>query len=47
MPEILANVKTDVNYELTAELMADISSKEDTSELLAIYSRKYAYTFAN
>lgn len=33
---ILNNVKTEVNYELTAKLMSDISSKEDTSELLAI-----------
>lgn len=33
---ILANVKTEVNYELTSQLMSDISSKEDTSELLAI-----------
>lgn len=33
---ILANVKTEVNYELTSQLMQDISSKEDTSELLAI-----------
>lgn len=34
--EILNNVKTDINYELTSELMADLSNKEDTSELLAI-----------
>ena len=34
--KILNSVQTDVNYELSADLMADISSKEDTSELLAI-----------
>lgn len=34
--DILDNVKTEVNYELTSQLMSDISSKEDTSELLAI-----------
>lgn len=33
---ILANIETEVNYELTSQLMSDISSKEDTSELLAI-----------
>ena len=33
---ILATVQTDVNYELTPELMAAISNKEDTSEILAI-----------
>lgn len=34
--DILKEVTTDINYELTANLMADLSSKEDTSELLAI-----------
>lgn len=34
--EILKSVKTDINYELTSELMSDLSNKEDTSELLAI-----------
>ncbi len=34
--EILTNVETEVNYQLTPQLMADISGKEDTSELLAI-----------
>lgn len=34
--DILDTVKTDVNYELTAELMAQLSNKEDTSELLAV-----------
>jgi TrmH family RNA methyltransferase len=34
--EILGTVKTEINYELTASLMADLSNKEDTSELLAI-----------
>ncbi len=33
---ILATVKTEINYNLSWQLMADISSKEDTSELLAI-----------
>lgn len=34
--DILASVKTEVNYELTEALMKEISSKEDTSELLAV-----------
>lgn len=34
--DMLKTVKTQANYELTPALMADISSKEDTSELLAI-----------
>lgn len=34
--ELLETVKTDVNYELTADLMGDLSNKEDTSELMAI-----------
>ncbi len=34
--EILTNVETEVNYQLTPQLMANISGKEDTSELLAI-----------
>ena len=33
---ILRTVKTDINYELPSALMADISDKEDTSEILAI-----------
>ncbi|HPF88479.1 MAG TPA: TrmH family RNA methyltransferase [Candidatus Limiplasma sp.] len=33
---MLSDVPTEVNYDLAAGLMADISSKEDTSELLAI-----------
>ena len=33
---LLATVRTDINYELTAELMAEISGKEDSSELLAV-----------
>lgn len=32
----LVSLKTEINYELTRELMAGISGKEDTSELLAI-----------
>jgi TrmH family RNA methyltransferase len=38
--EILKSVKTDINYELTASLMADLSNKEDTSELLAIVTMR-------
>lgn len=38
--DILNSVKTDVNYELTATLMTDLSSKEDTSELLAVIRMK-------
>ncbi|HWT76148.1 MAG TPA: TrmH family RNA methyltransferase [Mobilitalea sp.] len=34
--DLLSTVKTDINYELTADLMVDLSNKEDTSELLAI-----------
>lgn len=34
--DILKTVKTDLNYELTAQLMADLSGKEDTSELIAV-----------
>ena len=33
---VLAATKTDINYVLTPELMAELSSKTDTSELLAI-----------
>ncbi|MDF2942862.1 MAG: hypothetical protein K0S01_1720 [Herbinix sp.] len=38
--ELLGTVKTDINYELTASLMADLSNKEDTSELLAIVTMR-------
>lgn len=34
--DILRNTKTAINYELTNELLSDLSGKEDTSELLAI-----------
>lgn len=34
--EMIANVKTEENFRLTAELMAELSNKEDTSELMAI-----------
>ncbi len=34
--EILSSVDTDVNYVLLPELMAELSSKTDTSELLAV-----------
>lgn len=33
---LLRTVQTDLNYELTAALMADLSGKEDTSELMAV-----------
>lgn len=33
---LLDTVKTDVNYELTADLMECLSGKEDTSELIAV-----------
>lgn len=33
---LLRSVETEVNYELSLQLMKEISSKEDTSELLAI-----------
>lgn len=38
--DILNTIKTDINYELTSSLMSDLSSKEDTSELLAIVSMR-------
>lgn len=34
--DMLKNVRTQTNYELTSALMAELSSKEDTSELLAV-----------
>ena len=34
--EMLANVPTEINYALTDALMAELSGKEDTSELMAI-----------
>lgn len=34
--DILNTVRTEINYELTPALMQDISSKENTSELLAV-----------
>lgn len=34
--EMLARVPTQVNFELTAELMAELSGKTDTSELMAV-----------
>ncbi len=33
---MLSQVKTEVNFELSASLMADLSGKEDTSELMAV-----------
>ena len=34
--EMIATVKTDVNYDLTPELLKDLSDKTDTSELMAV-----------
>ncbi len=34
--DMLKNVPAEVNYELTAGLMAELSGKEDTSELMAV-----------
>ena len=34
--DMIHNVKTDMNYCLTSELMKELSNKEDTSELMAI-----------
>lgn len=34
--DMIQNVKTEVNYCLTAELMAELSDKDDTSELMAV-----------
>lgn len=34
--DLLNTVKTDINYELTSNLMEDLSNKDDTSELLAV-----------
>ncbi len=34
--DILRNVKTDMNYRFSKELMRELSGKEDTSELLAV-----------
>ena len=38
--EIIKNVKAEIHYQLTPELMKEISSKEDTSEILAILKMK-------
>ena len=37
---ILASVRTEVNYQLTRELMAELSGKEDVSELMAVVEMK-------
>lgn len=34
--DMIHNVKTDMNYCLTSELMKELSNKEDTSELMAV-----------
>lgn len=34
--EVIKNTRTKINYELTNSLMSDISSKNDTSELMAV-----------
>ena len=38
--EKLSTVKTEVNYALRSDLLAELSSKEDTSELLAVIKMK-------
>lgn len=38
--DILKNVKADIHYQLSTDLMKEISSKEDTSEILAILKMK-------
>lgn len=38
--DMLRDVKTEVNYQLTAPLMAELSGKEDTSELMAVVKMK-------
>jgi len=38
--DLLCNVKTKINYELTEALMNELSGKEDTSELMAIVNMK-------
>lgn len=38
--EMLARVKTQVNFELAPTLMAELSGKEDTSELMAVVKMK-------
>lgn len=42
--KIIKTVETNTNYELSKELMEDISSKEDTSELVAIVKMKKDYS---
>lgn len=34
--DILASVETEINYQLSSELMAELSGKEDVSELMAV-----------
>jgi TrmH family RNA methyltransferase len=38
--DLLCNVKTEVNYELTENLMSELSGKENTSELMAVVKMK-------
>jgi rRNA methylases len=38
--DLICEVKTKVNYELSASLMAELSGKEDTSELIAVAEMK-------
>jgi len=38
--DILKSMETTINYELTRDLMGELSSKEDTSELLAVIRMK-------
>lgn len=34
--DLITNVKTEINYQFTPELMQELSKKEDTSELMAV-----------
>ena len=42
---ILASVRTEVNYQLTRELMAELSGKEDVSELMAVVEMKKPWSW--
>lgn len=42
---VLASVSTEVNYQLTGELMAELSGKEDVSELMAVVEMKKSWNW--
>lgn len=42
---ILASVRTEVNYQLTRELMTELSGKEDISELMAVVEMKKPWSW--